>query len=348
MNPSTRDRARGFTLVELMMVIAIVAILAAISMAALAGAAEEGKRQRVRTQIYKIDQLINDKWNSYRFRQLPIRMPVGVNANLAAQVRLNAMRELQRMEMPDRLNDILDGPTPAIPTNPVAITRPALSNAYARRVTPAAASTLSYDSAEMLYLIIAEMRDGERSALDFFLTSEIGDVDQDGMYEILDPWGTPIMWLRWAPGYSRYDANDPMLAGKIAAPAPLPSIVVDTIQYPDGSTRPDPFDPLKADPRFNNGMANGFLPFKLSPLIFSAGPDRVYDIYTDDQVPFHYNPMARTPADPADRPSDPYHVMVMNGANTWIGTPVDYDGDGLQHGDNISNHGLAVETGTNE
>ena len=28
-----------------------------------------------------------------------------------------------------------------------------------------------------------------------------GDTDEDGMKEILDAWGEPIVFLRWAPGY---------------------------------------------------------------------------------------------------------------------------------------------------
>lgn len=353
-------RSAAFTLVEMMMVIAIVSILAAMSLAALAGAAEEGKRQRARTQIAKLDQLIMDKWNSYRFRQLPIRIPVNERDLFTRRERLEVMRELQRMEMPERLNDILDppvqpvlgiqdpalhfSPATAIPPQPL----PSLTRAYQRRFagTTAAAAPRANDQAECLYAIIAEMRDGERSALDAFLASEIGDTDQDGALEILDPWGTPIMWLRWAPGFSKYSNADMASVNLIApvAPAPITPVGVDTFQIQDGnnSAKPDPFDPLKADPRHNNPGA-GFKPFELRPLIICAGPDRVYDIYTEDATNMIHS-------------TDPYQVFIDTEpgiGNIWVGTPRDYTdtdgtaalGDGLSHGDNITNHGLSVEVG---
>ena len=52
------------------------------------------------------------------------------------------------------------------------------------------------------------MKDGDKNALDFFMPDEIGDMDEDGMKEILDGWGTPIEFLRWAPGYSQRPGPD--------------------------------------------------------------------------------------------------------------------------------------------
>lgn len=331
---------RGFTLVELLIVISIIGIIAALSMAALLGAAEEGRVARAQSQIQKIDQLISEKWNGYRFRQLPIRIPAGTDPRTAALWRLNALRELMRMEMPDRLTDINDNPSPAI-----GQALPAVTRAYRRHFsTTTASTTLSYDQAECLYAIIAQMRDGDASALSFFMNSEIGDVDGDGANEILDPWGEPIMFLRWAPGYSRAAITHDVRTGEplsnfLAAPAPLPEVAVSTFQVPAGQIAPDAFDPLKVDPRWSDPTLNnyGFKPFLLRPLIFSGGPDKVYDIYTDDAdtaTSIHYN--ATTP------PNDPYHVKVANGANIWVGTPTDYDGDGPQNGDNITNHGLEL------
>ena len=352
-------KRKGFTLVELLIVIAIIAIIAGMSMAALMGASEDGRRARARAQIAKLDQLISEKWNSYRFRQLPIRMP-GSYADYSTdpptlyharpafsnRIRLDVIRELQRLEMPDRLSDVYDppvSPVPAIqdptlgpPIGPQPL--PSLTRAYRRYFDNTQANTnATYEQAECLYAIISHIRDGDKSALQYFMNSEIGDVDQDGAHEILDPWGQPIMFLRWAPGYSNATAGD-LPPGALTPPAPLPEVVVSTFQRPDGATKSDAFDPLKIDPRWSGGA--GFKPFLMRPLIFSGGSDKVYDIYCDDVQPptgspIHYN--ATSP------PNDPYHVKVMAGQNIWVGTPVDYDGDGLEHGDNITNHGLELE-----
>ena len=50
-------------------------------------------------------------------------------------------------------------------------------------------------------MILAGIREADATGLEAFEDSEIGDTDDDGMPEILDPWGRPIYFLRWAPGY---------------------------------------------------------------------------------------------------------------------------------------------------
>ena len=119
------------------------------------------------------------------------------------------------------------------------------------------------------------------------------------MPEILDAWGTPIEFLRWAPG------------------------LVSPKQTRDRS-KPDPFDP-------HNVYAEQQGTFVLYPYIYSAGPDRIYDTRTGlSDVAAMLNYSETLP------PNDPYY-KTEDGVQ--IGEPNDFNEDGkLDNADNIHNH----------
>ncbi len=56
--------------------------------------------ERTKTIIARLDQLVMEKYESYKTRAIPLRIPAGVSAEDAAKIRLFAIRELMRMEMP--------------------------------------------------------------------------------------------------------------------------------------------------------------------------------------------------------------------------------------------------------
>ena len=214
-------RARGphrvaVTLIELLFVMMILAILVAVSLGALAGATVQARIERTRAVITRLDQLITDKYESYKTRAVPIRVPPGTrpigepyqdtaqddddtngmfdagetytdqNGNNqydmgAAEFRLLALRELMRMEMPNLKADVVVDPL-TIGGFPI-IARPALSRNYYRRANSIpggiATWTEQYEGAECLYLIIAAMRDGEDSALASFSSAEISGKPTD-------------------------------------------------------------------------------------------------------------------------------------------------------------------------
>jgi prepilin-type N-terminal cleavage/methylation domain-containing protein len=287
---------RGFTLMELLIVILIIGLLAGLSVAALAGAAEQARVSRTKSIIAKLDQLIGAKWESYRTRTLPIRT-TGMNPQAAAGYRLNAIRELQRMELPGCRADVLDDPA-------VLTTLPALTRTYRRKALASWGG--ANEEAECLYLIVSAMHDGDKNALDFFGTGEIGDLDEDGMREILDGWGQPMMYLRWAPGF-REDAAIPAV-----------TFQRQTRRSPEDSLPVDSFDPVKIDPRLRDGDATNDT-FDLRPLIYSMGSDRQNGIAIVGT--FRY--ATSTP------PNDPFWSAVPH-----IGSIV----DPVTAGDNITNH----------
>lgn len=328
-------KLRAFTLVELLLVITIISTLATTVLFALYGVAEDAKEKRTRTQINKINQLLLDRWESYRTRRIPIRIPPELPPKDRALVRLYAIRDLMRMELPDRLTDLTFGPTP-IPLNgntvrPMAA--PALWKRYRRRAgfdptripqpttvpvefplasdliadtNPTTNWTTANQGSECLYLILEGIQDGDGTALDFFRDSEIGDTDGDLHPEILDSWGRPIQFLRWAPGY------------------------ISELQVGNAAVAPDPFDPLRVDPRWLNSNPQDD-PFAMFPLVYSAGRDGVGDIASDvgSGVLFAYSV--------TQPPNDPYAVLPTNDG-IRAGQSIPGENGTYEDGDNISNH----------
>ena len=277
-------RRLAFTLVELLMVVAVIGILATFVMVALAGVNQSAKEDRTTVQISKVHELLMDKYQEYQHRRMP---PVNgrlalsrqkpnfeawLDANggyaLVAQDRLIATREMMRMELPSSKDEVvgpnangqsllLDPLNPS-PRNPLV---PALSRAYYRKAqsmtndpSPFIDSwTPENESAECLYLIVSQLRDANVSALEFFSEQEIGDTDSDGMLELLDSWDTPILWQRWVPGF-------------------LSNLQVSLAEQPE---QEDMFDPMQIGDAYDPAFPTDF-PRALVPLIFSAGPDGLY------------------------------------------------------------------------
>ncbi|MEE2686471.1 MAG: prepilin-type N-terminal cleavage/methylation domain-containing protein [Planctomycetota bacterium] len=330
MTDEKKRRRRGFTLIELLMVIALIGVLASVLLVALYAAAQVANVRRTEQQIERINSLLMRRWNSYEHKRLPVRL-TGSADQRSAQ-RLLMIRELMRMEMPDRISDLLYDPVDSRLVNNV------LWNQYRR------SAGVNWDevneSAECLYLILGSIREGDRTGLDFFTEDEIGDTDGDGMYEILDGWGKPMAFLRWAPGFSISPGQDKMWGhagvdddgngttddlserGWVGSD----DLAVSQRNIPFGNKAPDPFDLLDADTRNT---------FALHPLVFSAGPDGYFDVFFSLAPPDQVPPAAlRTP------PNDPFHLTLgTNSRPTMqLGTPYDRGHDGNNSFDNITNH----------
>jgi prepilin-type N-terminal cleavage/methylation domain-containing protein len=253
-------RRGGFTLVELLVVVLIICILATITLFALFNAGEAAKKGRTRSQIARIHDLLTPVWESYLTRRVPINITAGTNPSVAAQTRVDGIRELMRMELPDRKSDVVD--------NAVVISaRPSLSQAYLRKaqaITGGVANwTTTHQGSECLYMILSRMQDGESNGLEHFHATEIGDTDNDGMLEVLDGWGKPIAFLRWAPGFTA-------------------DVTGSALQKAPASAEPDPVDPTGV----RGSPPNTYFLF---PLVFSAGPDTAYDIAVDGSSALQYN-----------------------------------------------------------
>ena len=288
-------RRKSFTLIELLVAIAIVAVLAAFTLVALYGASQMARMSRTRTQISRLNELMMTKWEQYRTRPLPVRFNPATSPANTALYKLQVLRELMRLELPDRWTDLYvnDGdPFQYIFHWPgsrhLRGKEPPAYHAYRRRVWASGGPTRwtrRFQGAECLYMIVAEMREGGVNGLDYFRQNEIGDIDRDGMKELLDGWGNPIEFLRWAPGFA--DQNATFNQSEIQRRDPFthypgPDLTWNTQDDIKQLTNVDPFDPMRVD--LSDEAGTPVLQtrhFGLFPLIFSAGKDQIYDITTD-------------------------------------------------------------------
>ena len=363
----------SFTLVELLVVMVIIAILAGMTMVALAGAQRDAEISRTRATIRKINEILLGKWEEFSVRALPIELPailmrpdiqtgvLPVSGQEVARMRLVALRDLMRMEMPDRITDIqytptrlyLEGIIGARAMYPLgALPYPSLWSSYRekffRPLPPPPSSgpvalglfrpnfNVENSNAELLYFIVASSSNNGIGGLEAFHATEIGDSDGDGYPEFVDAWQRPIKWLRWPAGadWSEIMADARLLENRGG----------------------DAMDVTKADWRFLNdsSIPPVFVdnPFTLQPLVLSAGPDGAFDIVFDvtdidsAATPIVYATQRPTFTIPAPFLHgstanyfypDPYRAYTVLGNDVYLGQIFDYDASG-SHVDNITSH----------
>ncbi|MBN1591198.1 MAG: type II secretion system protein [Pirellulales bacterium] len=329
LSPATRQRG-GFTLIDLLVAITVIGILMAITLGAVGSARQATRIDKTRYTITKLHYVMMGKYDSYRTRRLPIAIPPGTFPQVAALYRVNAMRDLMRMEMPDRWSDVFNVGNPSDP-DAVALYltfAPSLTHRYRRIYFNSAAASDPQDkwgAAECLYMIVMAIPD----AAGQFHESEIADTDNDGLPEFVDAWGTPIRFIRWPSGFYWDPPND--FYGE------------SDLQFgPQGIS-----DKYQADPFDPRGVLLSQGSFALFPLVYSAGPDKEFDINTGREGPngaagnqYTYTYRLEPHLTGTPENIDPFQADMNN---IYVGCPAN-DDDGsqpfsdLHHYDNIHNH----------
>jgi prepilin-type N-terminal cleavage/methylation domain-containing protein len=181
---------RGFTLVELMVVLVILAILSSLTLGGLAVGRTKGKAEVTQFMVQKLSAAIMDRYEEYEdlAPTFPIVPPYGTA--------LTSLRARIREEMPDSWHDVFRPAGSNLP----ALNTPA-GRAYSRYYLAGSAPTDQFAGAECLYMIVTQSGLFP-DVLSDIRPEQIGDIDDDGKKEFLDGWKQPISFIRWAPGFS--------------------------------------------------------------------------------------------------------------------------------------------------
>jgi prepilin-type N-terminal cleavage/methylation domain-containing protein len=362
LDPRSPLSRRGVTLIELLIVILIISILAALVLGVAAVAGETARQAQTRHIVERLHTLLTEYYGKYKTRRVKLNPAVetqigttlsgakaSVRGNVLAEARLYAMRELMLMEVPDRWSDVALQPVEDFVTTPVTATpitpvylndRTDLSNVYLRRlrqislninsitgVQNTATDIKANQGAECLYMVIT-LACGDGEARSQFKESDIGDSDGDGAPEFLDGWGHPINFLRWAPGFdSQIQLNANNYTG-----------YSDDQWTKDAAKDHDPFDLYRIDQ--TDRTSNRASAFRLVPLIYSPGRDGGSGL----NAAFDYVPWRKLAAfkvngsAPYLQPRlSPYELDTTSSApyqlDTYLGTTLDGEA-----ADNVHNH----------
>jgi prepilin-type N-terminal cleavage/methylation domain-containing protein len=321
----------GFTLIEVLVVITIIGIVASMGIGALFQAQEVARRSRTKGLIARLHTQISSRWDSYRTRRLPIdfydpstggsiakasggvntffdpstpgvpRRVSGTIASGVAGLKLAALRELMRMELPDRYSDLLFSPSTAIwansqsamlgnlsaytgASNQLLPTFPAWRMAYLRRVRAANPNVVAAATSMDIIYNGAPTTTGVNSTplaatnqsaecLYLIMTTGFGDENSDGQtwhtrdVADTDNDGMPEFIDGWGTPieWIRWPAG---FVSELQPVNPL------TGQH-DPMANPDPFDPRGVDRVAYDPGQPQLTPrgYALFPLIMSAGRD---------------------------------------------------------------------------
>ena len=201
---------RGFTLVELLLVISIIAILSTLSLAMIRTSQEEARTSATEARISQIETILSTYIEDMEFRKLPFRQAqfedcvIAPNASqkyvMAQQLRERVLVDYLMSELPFQHDQV--GTFPRLDyssysgANALIAGRP---TALIQQWQSLAGSSLGKDgsttdslSGELLYKLI-EMIDFEgESALDAIGNGAVDDTDSDNFPELVDAWGDPL------------------------------------------------------------------------------------------------------------------------------------------------------------
>jgi len=219
-------RLRGFTTIELLVIIGILAILMGMLAVALFPSVERQNRENTKALLKKLDQSVMQQWNealkaaqasqvplSIKYMVYPTVPPTPeVSLRVDKIARAVWVKLVMRAEFPMTYAEAnypwAGFPAAWVPTAPNAVNQ---AVAYYQKALNGRTGALNpaTESSALLLLALQKPRGvaGRRwSAEDALGAGAISDSDGDGMPEIVDGWRVAVGFYRWGTGNPNLDA----------------------------------------------------------------------------------------------------------------------------------------------
>lgn len=314
---TTTGRSSGFTLIELLVVMGVIVFMAGMITYALLGAQTDARVARTRSTIQKLNEVILQQWEEYRYRPVDMRkgsfrfangMAAPMPPRAQSHLRTVILRDTMRMEMPDRVSDLLFQPSNyVVPPHLFGPSSPYVGAHLSQRAIPHRVGLIS----EALRAALANSNIlGHRN-----LATTMVLVDIRGFYEaslppqqppaLLSPPPSAATLVQWNEAVQSSELLYLIIATSNYGGSPAlelfrPSDIGDPdndglLEFVDAWGRPiqwirwpagypsdlnryandDAMDPLKTDWRYDptSGFSDAEKPQTIVPLIYSGGPD---------------------------------------------------------------------------
>lgn len=293
----TASARRAFTLVEILVVVAIIATMTALLVATFGGAFGVAREKATLATIKKINLAINERVNALEMAIEKGELRDTIDTlQKTGYSRAAAVTEVRKDQMKKMFPQ----------TWAEAGVAPPSAN------TPSAA-----DNAECLYWAVTSgiVHGAASVGQDSYDSSEVADTDKDGLLEFVDGWGNPLRFYRWPTRLLRpnYDTSaaigDPVNTGarKDIAVLVMPSLSDDVL----GSDPDAPLEKLLYS-RYSGNLGNYEARYHTpatyhAPLVISAGPDQVLGLNEPtDTTDYGYlakpTPAVLSASDPGNSP----------------------------------------------
>lgn len=288
----------GFTLVEILVVITIIVLLAALTLRIVGGVMANAKTAATSALLSKIQGRLNDRTQSLSavdMTQYNIQAANDSSLSLGSptEVEVVAKKILYKEAFPqtwEEFNDLWPEVWMEIRTDQLAKAGGS-GSASDPPVLPTTDLERAAESSEVLYALITRapiVGKGKRKLIsgvagvqaDEFNSQDIGDTDGDGLPEFIDAWGQPLRFYRWPTRLIRPDGSGAVItqAQLETARTLIPNLPSLNYGVSDQVERERPLkdadDPFRAMLSFSDFENIYHTPDTYSvPLVVSAGPD---------------------------------------------------------------------------